>query len=379
MSLQFKGQAYLNFINSLRSKETKEQYLYCLVRFLNYYGCQSLENLLGLPLKEIENMLISYMTNLNARQLSSGYINQVMASLFHFFEMNDIVLNKRKIKRFSGEFCKKNKDRAYTHDEIKRLLDIADFRFRAIIFLLASTGMRIGALHSLQLKHLTKLESQYKVTVYENTKDEYFTFTTPEAAQAIDLYMDFRKRAGEKLDKDSFLIRNEFDMNDIHQVRKQSKPIQLTTIRNMLHTKLVKSGIVEKDHDTRRRNEIPMSHGFRKFWTTQTINAKLNPEIRELLLGHRIGLASSYYRPTEEEMLTEYGKAIDQLTIDPSNRLKREVKQLNEKQDEITLMKIKHEREMQQMDQKLDNIMAIIRQNPKLASVKPESLKNKLK
>jgi hypothetical protein len=52
---------------------------------------------------------------------------------------------------------------------------------------------------------------------------------------------------------------------------------------------------------------------------------------------------------------------------------------LEEKQNEITLMKDKHEREMKQMDQKLDTIMAIVRQNPKLAGVKPESLKNKLK
>ena len=46
------------------------------------------------------------------------------------------------------------------------------------------------------------------------------------------------------------------------------------------------------------------------------------------LLGHKIGLAAAYYRPTEQEMLDEYEKAIDNLTIDPANRLQRKVEVL---------------------------------------------------
>ena len=41
------------------------------------------------------------------------------------------------------------KDRAYTHEEIGKMLEIADERMRAVILLLASTGMRIGAIPSL--------------------------------------------------------------------------------------------------------------------------------------------------------------------------------------------------------------------------------------
>ena len=68
-----------------------------------------------------------------------------------------------------------------------------------------------------------------------------------------------------------------------------------------------------------------LAHGFRKFFTTQLVNSKVNPEIREMLLGHKIGLASSYYKPTSNEMMSEYEKAIDNLTIDPANRLQRKI------------------------------------------------------
>jgi hypothetical protein len=69
-------------------------------------------------------------------------------------------------------------------------------------------------------------------------------------------------------------------------------------------------------------------HGFRKFFTTQLVNSKVNPEIREMLLGHKIGLASAYYRPTEEEMLDEYMKAANNLTINEEYRLKIKIQKL---------------------------------------------------
>lgn len=47
-------------------------------------------------------------------------------------------------------------------------------------------------------------------------------------------------------------------------------------------------------------------HGFRKFYTKQLVDSKLNPEIREMLIGYKIGLASAYYKPAEQEMLNEY-------------------------------------------------------------------------
>ena len=44
----------------------------------------------------------------------------------------------------------------------------------------------------------------------------------------------------------------------------------------------------------------------------QAVNvAKMQPEIREMLLNHRIGIASAYYRPSEAEILGEYMRAIE--------------------------------------------------------------------
>jgi hypothetical protein len=88
-------------------------------------------------------------------------------------------------------------------------------------------------------------------------------------------------------------------------------------------------GLREIDHvNPFKRKQVPLLHGLRKFMTKQLVDSKLNPEIREMLLGHKIGLTGCYYKPTPQEMYEEYEKAIDSLTIDPANRLERKVETL---------------------------------------------------
>ena len=343
---------YLNFINSLKSKETKIQYRSALFRFMSHNGNLTLDSLLSLSPKEIEQMVTNYVTGMNARGLSHKYINLVMCAIFHFFDMNDILLNKKKIAKFTGENKKINKDRAYTHQEIKRLVDTGDFRFKVLILLLASTGVRLGSIPSLIIRNLEKKGDIYKVTIYENTKEEYICFTTPEATTAIEQYIEYRTRALEIITPDSPLIRNDFNIDSIEKVRKNSEPVARQTLKNLIYSRLIKAGLIEKSDpqsNLSRRHPILLSHGFRKFWMNQAVNSKLNPEIREMLLGHHIGLASSYYRPTEDEIREEAEKAADLLTINPENRLKRKIETLESKQDEIALMKLKHEQEMKQM------------------------------
>jgi hypothetical protein len=70
-----------------------------------------------------------------------------------------------------------------------------------------------------------------------------------------------------------------------------------------------------------------------------------------MLLGHKIGLASAYYRPIVEEMYKEYSKAIDNLTIDPTNRLQRKIEFLTIEKSRLDGIEEKMQK-MEQMYQK---------------------------
>ena len=45
----------------------------------------------------------------------------------------------------------------------------------------------------------------------------------------------------------------------------------------------------------------------------------------EILMGHSVGISDSYYRPTEIEIMQDYLKAVDALTVSQENRLRDEV------------------------------------------------------
>jgi integrase len=190
----------------------------------------------------------------------TGAIHNYVSMILAFYKINDIVLNTSKISKFMPEQRKVKKDRGYTHEEISKMLEISDERTRVIILLLSSTGMRIGAIPSLRIRNL----QDNKIIVYENDKEEYFSFITPECKQAIDSYLDMRSRYGEKLNDESFLIREQFDIRDQFAIGK-CRSISRETLQWKLKDITRRSNV--------RSKQVPIAHGFRKFFTTQLVNS----------------------------------------------------------------------------------------------------------
>jgi integrase len=118
--------------------------------------------------KLIEAQLIDYIMSLRNDGLSYATIKYMLAPIFTFYQLNDILLNRKKLARYFGESKRVTKDKAYTTEQIGQALSTADHRMRMIILILASTGCRIGALPGLTLDNLTKIPEYglYKITFY---------------------------------------------------------------------------------------------------------------------------------------------------------------------------------------------------------------------
>jgi integrase len=209
------GNAYENFINAIRTPATKYLYVFALRKFMSYLQVQHVSDLLGLgssaataaaaDTRLIEARVISWIVHLKKTQTASATINGYLAGILFFYIMNDVSLNRYKIKRYLPTKQKANDDRGYTREEIAQLLQFCDERSRALVLLFASTGMRVGAVPDLKIKHLRKIPYYnmeiYRIIVYARwTDDQYICFTTPEAAKAIDTYLEYRARYGERLD-----------------------------------------------------------------------------------------------------------------------------------------------------------------------------------
>lgn len=284
MSL-LESKPYRLFFSSLRSPESRKSYS---IYINKYMKLQEITDLLAeSDPRLIEQQIINFVIRMTEKGKHYSSLHNYVTAVLSFYKINDIVLNTNKISKFMPEQTRMKKDRSYTHEEIGKLLEIADERMRVIILLMASTGMRIGALPELKLRNLEKMEALYKITVYENYKQEYQTFCSHECLSAIDSYLDFRKRYGEILATDSYLIREQFDVRDQFAISCPKKTKSHTLTYKLMDLAL-RCGIRKKENllegqtsadGASLRKEVAIAHGFRKFFTTQCINSKLNPEI----------------------------------------------------------------------------------------------------
>lgn len=188
---------------------------------------------------------------------------------------------------------------------------------------MASIGCRVGAIPKLKISNLKYIERHkiYQIIYYVGTKDEYYSFTTPECSKYINEYLEYRARSGEILTDNSPLIRDTFEINDLPRIkspRNLSKHLLVSYIRTIAiktglrkNVPIIKEDIEEdtgvegqeekqestskKDLRKSSRNIVAFNHGFRKFAHTKMTLAKVDIEIRELLLGHYIGLSDAYY------------------------------------------------------------------------------------
>jgi hypothetical protein len=237
------------------------------------------------------------------------------------------------------------------HEELRRMLAIANYREKVMVLVPASSGGRRGGLMGLRLRNLKLVEAGcyddiYQITVYEGESEEYITYCTPECKNAIDEYIKFGERAGEKLTPDSLLIRDAFFPNDLPRAQ-TPRPISERTYNDTIERLMERAGVrksimlVEGLKPSQVRHDVKTTHGFRKFFDTQMTLSSISESYTQILEGHEIGLKGAYLRPTEDDLLygndkmRGYVAAIDALTINEENRLKQENQQIKHRNEEL--------------------------------------------
>ena len=380
------GDSYVNFISSLDSEVTKTAYRYSLNLFMKFVKLTDYDQLLAFTPQKLEGAIRDYIIHMRQdRKLSPATVSCRIAAVNHFLEMNDRVVNWKKLKKFKGKFRNVIEDRPYTRDQIGKMIHLASMRDKAIILLMASSGMRHGALPYLRIKDMQRVDkySLYKFNVYKKEQESYTTYCTPEAAKAIDQYLKWREKLGEVFKPQTPLFRTIFDT--VTQVNRPealgykgiaklvNRLLEISEIRIQIKTGPREGG-------PRRHTELMETHAFRKFFKTTCINAGMNPLYSEYVMGHRSGLTKSYFKPTDTELLEGnekalgYVAAINDLTINEEHRLTKKVNELQLKNDQIMELERQHKKDLETVQNQMAQMMQMIRHNPRLAHVKPESL-----
>ncbi|MCI0558873.1 MAG: site-specific integrase, partial [Nitrososphaera sp.] len=128
--LDFKCRPYVNFIRGISTKASRVDYDQALKTFMNYLRKEDPAQLINGSARKMENRIMDFIADQKKKGLSHSTIRQRIAAIKHFYEMNRVLLSWKVVTRTIGKPSSK-KDRGYTHEEIKKLLEIAKPREHA--------------------------------------------------------------------------------------------------------------------------------------------------------------------------------------------------------------------------------------------------------
>jgi integrase len=198
-------------------------------RDIHQQSTDLLENAFDDP-KWLERTIINFIQfqteRVERNEIVPTTISNYTKALKTFLDMNDYMdglINWRKIRR--GPPPRKNAadDRAPTREEIKKLLEFPDRRIKIIILVMLSSGIRIAAWDYLKWKHVKAFYDDNdrimaaRLLVYAGEPEQYITFITPEAYEALKQWMEFRASFGERITSDSPLMRDAWQTTNVKQ------------------------------------------------------------------------------------------------------------------------------------------------------------------
>ena len=210
-----------------------------------------------------------------------------------------------------------SQDRAYTKEELQKMMEVAtDLTDKVIVTVFSSGGFRVESWNYFKWKDVVFFKNtngSFKgagLLVYRGDPESYWTHITPEACNYLTQYKElWKSQTGKYPQPDDPLLK----------VTKTEfvKRLNAFGVKKRVERLTKKIGLRDSLPEGKRRYEVPLNHGFRKYFNTMLRRAKVDYLDKEDMMGHTTGLEKHYERYNEEdfERFAEYQKAIPFLTI----------------------------------------------------------------
>lgn len=350
---------YQAFLDSIKNKETLRKYRNHLHRFLKLVPNEIYQNVLGkTPKNDSIETLSEFFVELGrnnakiAQSIIAAYVkearkkveqNSISPTTFptyikpirRLLDANGIAIHWKSLYRLypRGTVAQ---DRAYTREELQKMIDVStDLTDKVIITMFSSGGFRIGAWETFTWKDVIFFKNNdgsYKgaaLLVYRGDPESYWTHLTPEACNYLSQYRELWKSQTGKYPKDDDPILKTTKVPFV-------KRLNTNGVKKRISRLAKKVGLRSNYQKNKVRFEVPLAHGFRKYFNTMLRRARVTYLDKEDMMGHSVGLERHYERYKEEdfERFPEYEKAIPYLTIQDTERVKFENQKLK---DEKTL------------------------------------------
>jgi len=346
--------AFKNFMRGMSSDSAISDYTRYNFDFMNFHKLVSFEvnedgetievmdfdKLVKNDPKKISDMITDYLDSCKERGVKNATLRTYLMGIERMFIMNDCIFHKDRIRAGIGtdDSIPGGRVPIETSEIWDMLQHTKSLRTKSLVHLIASTGMRPAGLNDpiLRIKHLEEIFTKdkqkcYAIKIYDGSKSGYWAFLTPEATRTLSRYIQSRKTNGELINDESPLFHSQY--------RRENKDAAMRTdFARITMANLIKTAGVKRVRVSGFKYDKSVMYMFRKrFNTILKLNNDVNSNIAEKLMAHKRGLDGTYLQPTMKECFNEFEKAIPDLTVDPTERLKLDNEKLESENNELEI------------------------------------------
>ncbi len=349
------------------SPNTWRAYRYGIERFEEYWG-RDPDTLIEdrvklwnerLKLKAVDNRVAGFFDWLVGRGLASKTAHNCYCAVRSFCMYHGVELRRAPRMRVVSEF----EEGAYpTQEELGKMVDAAkNWRDKALILLMAQSGLRISMACALKIKDIEGYWDRYilRRVVWDREQRGKYRFKGadvlvigPEVAEYLILMLDERAKEEKELGKESWVFRSYVKYAGFGADREtkyfgEPRPLGTRQASKIIHQAALKAGLI--DGAPRRRNRIH-PHSLRKYFFNGLIRAGMDDLHREYLMNHTISQTKKAYfdntGPGRIEILKAYRKAYPFLSakgVGPElHKMRQTIQELRMKikENELLLMKV---------------------------------------
>jgi integrase len=344
-----------NMVN--RSQATRKRYLDFIRRYCEWVGntpdeiiSMRKDDLSSDDLKErhrFELELKGFISYLQEEGYSVSTQQVAYAGIRSFFDVHFMPLNMRKNDYPSGESLG---HRPATKNDLRKLLEIAEVRWKAVLSFLKDSGLRISDVVGLTYgdvkKGLDENDEFIPITTLTKKKKVVArTFIGQDAIESLIEYLEHRKTGTRKLPPEIIT-----DATPLFSTKKGGfRPMLPNSMSAGIFNLMKRAGL----------NGDISAHSLRKYFQTQLESAGVNGNWIMQMIGHSLnGVENHYSRPTEQMLLEAYKEAYDALRIEP--KAEDRIKILEEQLEEERRKRLVLENSIHTQEKKLEPYLKIL-------------------
>jgi len=258
-------------------------------------------------------------------------------------EMNNLGLGWKRIYSTYPELDNTHQGRGYSRSEIKKMLEYStSIQTDFVILASSSGGLRVGAWDGLtwgDVFPIYEKDGVYSLDnpnndsrivcgamkIYRRTPSEYIALISKESWNKL---TEYEKAWSKKM-------KREPGENDPLLLERYDTPTPMTStaVKRKIEGLLKITGIRQPLLEGNRRHEVPVTHGFRRYWNKVMMETQRNRNtlaalvIKERLMGHGtlVKTDKNYFWTEVLDLVPIYLQAVSELMINDEARLEKKL------------------------------------------------------